>query len=217
MSKGYGFVEFDTDKSASDAIENMNGFELCGRQLKVELSFLFEHPFCKENYNEICYLGWAFSSRRRVNLGTGCYAVAKHARHGGGVASNANGPSRFSEKPIDARCCRSPRGTRLKLAVIYHPLINHEILPPLVEVKSLEDGPAPDRFALMQKLAAGRAPPESRCVALRNMVGLDDVDASLEGVSPQWIGLTSLSYYFFAFEGGERRMFDFWRSGKNPC
>ena len=33
--KGYGFVEFEDVKSAEDAIENMNGFELCGRPLKV--------------------------------------------------------------------------------------------------------------------------------------------------------------------------------------
>jgi hypothetical protein len=33
--KGYGFVEFQTEKEAKDAIENMNNFELCGRPLKV--------------------------------------------------------------------------------------------------------------------------------------------------------------------------------------
>lgn len=33
--KGYGFVEFANEKSAEDAIANMDGFELCGRQLKV--------------------------------------------------------------------------------------------------------------------------------------------------------------------------------------
>eukprot|EP01083_Nonionella_stella_P240057 839516_1 len=33
--KGYGFVEFANEQSARDAVNNMNGFELCGRQLKV--------------------------------------------------------------------------------------------------------------------------------------------------------------------------------------
>jgi len=33
--KGYGFIEFDNPKSAEEAINNMNGFELCGKNLKV--------------------------------------------------------------------------------------------------------------------------------------------------------------------------------------
>uniref|UniRef100_A0A7S2TJH3 RRM domain-containing protein n=2 Tax=Lotharella oceanica TaxID=641309 RepID=A0A7S2TJH3_9EUKA len=35
LHKGYGFIEFEDEKSATEAIENMNGFELCGRPLKV--------------------------------------------------------------------------------------------------------------------------------------------------------------------------------------
>jgi poly(U)-binding-splicing factor PUF60 len=33
--KGYGFIEFDNEKSAADAMQNMDGFDLCGRKLKV--------------------------------------------------------------------------------------------------------------------------------------------------------------------------------------
>lgn len=33
--RGYGFVEFEEEKSAKDAVDSMNGFELCGRRLKV--------------------------------------------------------------------------------------------------------------------------------------------------------------------------------------
>jgi len=33
--KGYGFIEFEEPKSATAAIEHMNGFDLCGRCLKV--------------------------------------------------------------------------------------------------------------------------------------------------------------------------------------
>jgi len=33
--RGYGFVEFEEEKSATDAIKHMSGFDLCGRQLKV--------------------------------------------------------------------------------------------------------------------------------------------------------------------------------------
>eukprot|EP00455_Lapot_gusevi_P055724 TRINITY_DN9100_c0_g1_i5.p1 TRINITY_DN9100_c0_g1~~TRINITY_DN9100_c0_g1_i5.p1 ORF type:complete len:413 (-),score=101.36 TRINITY_DN9100_c0_g1_i5:29-1267(-) len=33
--KGFGFIEYADEKSAEDAIANMNGFELCGRQLRV--------------------------------------------------------------------------------------------------------------------------------------------------------------------------------------
>ncbi len=37
-SKGIGFVSFDNSKSASDAIQEMNGFEVRGKRLKVELN-----------------------------------------------------------------------------------------------------------------------------------------------------------------------------------
>ena len=33
--KGYGFIEFDNEKSVTDAIATMDGFELCNRKLKV--------------------------------------------------------------------------------------------------------------------------------------------------------------------------------------
>jgi CUG-BP- and ETR3-like factor len=36
-SKGFGFVSFDNSKSATDAIEEMNGLEISGKRLKVEL------------------------------------------------------------------------------------------------------------------------------------------------------------------------------------
>jgi len=34
-SKGYGFVEMDSDASADEALKNMNGKELAGRNVKV--------------------------------------------------------------------------------------------------------------------------------------------------------------------------------------
>jgi RNA recognition motif-containing protein len=34
-SKGYGFVEMDSDASADEALKNMNGQELAGRNVKV--------------------------------------------------------------------------------------------------------------------------------------------------------------------------------------
>ena len=34
-SKGYGFVEMDSDASAEEALKNMNGKELAGRNVKV--------------------------------------------------------------------------------------------------------------------------------------------------------------------------------------
>ncbi len=37
-SKGIGFVSFDNPKSAADAIEEMNGYEIRGKRLKVELN-----------------------------------------------------------------------------------------------------------------------------------------------------------------------------------
>ena len=37
-SKGIGFVSFDNPKSAQEAIEDMNGFEVRGKRLKVELN-----------------------------------------------------------------------------------------------------------------------------------------------------------------------------------
>lgn len=37
LSKGYGFVSFDNRESAQTAIKNMNGFEIEGKRLKVEL------------------------------------------------------------------------------------------------------------------------------------------------------------------------------------
>jgi len=36
--KGYGFIEFEDPQAAQEAIEQMNGFDLCGRQLKVGLA-----------------------------------------------------------------------------------------------------------------------------------------------------------------------------------
>jgi RNA recognition motif-containing protein len=36
-SKGYGFVSFDNPRSAANAIEEMHGFEIGGKRLKVEL------------------------------------------------------------------------------------------------------------------------------------------------------------------------------------
>lgn len=37
-SKGIGFVSFEDPSSALDAIEEMNGFEVRGKRLKVELN-----------------------------------------------------------------------------------------------------------------------------------------------------------------------------------
>jgi RNA recognition motif-containing protein len=37
-SKGIGFVSFDNPKGAQEAIEEMNGFEVRGKRLKVELN-----------------------------------------------------------------------------------------------------------------------------------------------------------------------------------
>ena len=34
-SKGYGFVEMDSEASADEALKNMNGKELAGRNVKV--------------------------------------------------------------------------------------------------------------------------------------------------------------------------------------
>lgn len=34
--KGYGFIEFDNPTSATSAIKSMDGFELCGKELKVD-------------------------------------------------------------------------------------------------------------------------------------------------------------------------------------
>ena len=36
-SKGFGFVNFDNAKSATEAIDEMNGHEIQGKKLKVEL------------------------------------------------------------------------------------------------------------------------------------------------------------------------------------
>jgi len=33
--RGYGFIDFEEEKSAIDAVDTMNGFELCGRPIKV--------------------------------------------------------------------------------------------------------------------------------------------------------------------------------------
>lgn len=35
-SKGYGFVEMETDEEAQDAMQNLNGKEVMGRQLVVK-------------------------------------------------------------------------------------------------------------------------------------------------------------------------------------
>jgi len=35
LHKGYGFIEYEEEKSAQEAIDSMNGFELCGRAIKV--------------------------------------------------------------------------------------------------------------------------------------------------------------------------------------
>lgn len=37
-SKGIGFVSFDNPKAAQEAIDEMNGFEVRGKRLKVELN-----------------------------------------------------------------------------------------------------------------------------------------------------------------------------------
>ena len=37
MSKGFGFVSFDNETSANNAIAAMNGFEVEGKRLKVEI------------------------------------------------------------------------------------------------------------------------------------------------------------------------------------
>ena len=36
-SRGFGFVNFDNTRSANEAIEEMNGYEIQGKKLKVEL------------------------------------------------------------------------------------------------------------------------------------------------------------------------------------
>ena len=38
LSKGFGFVEFQDEKDCTEALENMNGSELFGRVLKVNLA-----------------------------------------------------------------------------------------------------------------------------------------------------------------------------------
>lgn len=36
-SRGFGFVSYDNPKSALDAIRHMNGFQVLGKRLKVQL------------------------------------------------------------------------------------------------------------------------------------------------------------------------------------
>ncbi|MDA1191110.1 MAG: RNA-binding protein [Candidatus Poribacteria bacterium] len=36
--KGFGFVEFETDESAEEAMESLNGTELDGRQIRVDVA-----------------------------------------------------------------------------------------------------------------------------------------------------------------------------------
>ena len=37
--KGYAFIEFETIKEAHQAIQNMNGSEFMGKQIKVDFAF----------------------------------------------------------------------------------------------------------------------------------------------------------------------------------
>ena len=54
-SKGYGFVTYEKSEDAKKALEQMNGFELAGRPMKVghvtEGIKIFLHQFC----NTLCY------------------------------------------------------------------------------------------------------------------------------------------------------------------
>lgn len=51
-SKGIGFVSFENPKAAADAIEEMNGFEVRGKRLKVELNKKDEKSM-NSNNNEL--------------------------------------------------------------------------------------------------------------------------------------------------------------------
>ncbi len=37
-SKGFGFVEFDNQQSVNDAVEKLNGYDLGGRQIRVNVA-----------------------------------------------------------------------------------------------------------------------------------------------------------------------------------
>uniref|UniRef100_A0AC35GH86 RRM domain-containing protein n=1 Tax=Panagrolaimus sp. PS1159 TaxID=55785 RepID=A0AC35GH86_9BILA len=38
LKSGFGFVEFDDTRDAADAVEELNGRDLCGERVKIELS-----------------------------------------------------------------------------------------------------------------------------------------------------------------------------------
>ena len=67
QNKGFGFVEFDSEESAKRALEELNGKEVKGRKMRVEVAKPRESREPRENNRYRSYGSRNFNSRNSGN------------------------------------------------------------------------------------------------------------------------------------------------------
>lgn len=167
--KGYGFVEYEESKSAEEAIQQMNGWDLGGRPIKV---------------------GRAISSAPILPTpGAGLLNPSglPSPMLGGFPMPGMSGmpgllPGMMPGMPL-GQPGLTPGQPLSSASAIAQAIANKKVEESLSHEENLTLSTPNQRYALMQKLARGTITggKSSRCVVLKDMAGPEDVDDELEG------------------------------------
>jgi poly(U)-binding-splicing factor PUF60 len=175
--KGYGFIEFEEDKSAAEAIEVMNGFELVGRQLKVGPAHSTTQPI-----PEAIIQASAPPSSANLLPVAATAALLASGGIGGGVpvgpsAAMAQAQAQAAAAAAMAAATANVNNPAVAAAAAMqaHLAANAEH-GTIAREENLRISSS-DRSALMQKLSRDH---QSPVILLKNMVKPEEVDADLE-------------------------------------
>jgi poly(U)-binding-splicing factor PUF60 len=168
--KGYGFIEFEEVQAAEQAISQMNGWEIGGRQIKVGRAVASALP--------PSMMGTSAAGTSPLAAGLAGLGAL------GGVATN---PAAIAAAAAAASLLGGAAGA-VPTAGVVAANINTTLAQALAQRKA-EDSLSHEenitisnpnqRYEIMQKLARGTAIKATRCVVLRNMVGPEDLDEDL--------------------------------------
>lgn len=169
--RGYGFIEFDTEQQAEEAIRQMDQFELAGRKLKVGKA----NPQSPQTAASTVFTsGTAILSQEQIPSSS--TIVPGMPTMIGGVPVML--PPGTTTVPAAGTSINITPNLSAVQATIAQSLAQRQRETISAEENVTISGN--QKYLLMKKLERGSAYKTSRVVVLRNMVDYKDVDATLE-------------------------------------